>query len=240
MIKDQYYILEPRVSTKFPEEYLEKIKKVHSEGGYGSLGYRYDWKLEEAQKNLLRTHTTAVSARVLYKLMQEVCSPRRSAKVVCVFKRKVFLQGEFKPVKYFSIDRVFRNETLDATHLAEFHQVEGVIADYGLTLGDLIGVLYEFFKKLGITQLQFKPAYNPYTEPSMEIFCYHNGLEKWIEIGNSGMFRPEMLLPMNLPNDVNVIAWGLSLERYGNKLTYVMLHDLIYKNIFFLIQANND
>nr|XP_012229359.1 PREDICTED: probable phenylalanine--tRNA ligase alpha subunit isoform X1 [Linepithema humile] len=189
---DTFFVSEPRVSTKFPMDYLEKVKKVHSKGGYGSLGYRYDWKLEEAQKNLLRTHTTAVSARVLRKLMQE---------------------GEFKPVKYFSIDRVFRNETLDATHLAEFHQVEGVIADYGLTLGDLIGTLYEFFKKLGITQLQFKPAYNPYTEPSMEIFCYHNGLEKWIEIGNSGMFRPEMVLPMDLPPDVNVIAWGLSLER---------------------------
>lgn len=85
MAKDYYCILEPRVSTKFPEEYLEKIKKIHSKGGYGSLGYRYDWKLEEAQKNLLRTHTTAVSARVLYKLMQEVCSLRRSVKVVCVF-----------------------------------------------------------------------------------------------------------------------------------------------------------
>jgi len=53
-------------------EYLEKVKEVHSKGGYGSQGYRYDWKLEEAQKNLLRTHTTAVSARMLYKLMQEV------------------------------------------------------------------------------------------------------------------------------------------------------------------------
>jgi len=141
--------------------------------------------------------------------------------------RRVPFQGTFKPVKYFSIDRVFRNETLDATHLAEFHQVEGVIADYGLTLGDLIGTLYEFFKKLGITQLQFKPAYNPYTEPSMEIFCYHNGLKKWIEIGNSGMFRPEMLLPMNLPPDVNVIAWGLSLERYGNENN---LHKIVYSH----------
>ena len=44
-------------------------------------------------------------------------------------------------MKYFSIDRVFRNETLDATHLAEFHQIEGVVADYGLTLGDLIGLI---------------------------------------------------------------------------------------------------
>ncbi|XP_011497781.1 PREDICTED: probable phenylalanine--tRNA ligase alpha subunit [Ceratosolen solmsi marchali] len=189
---DTFFISEPAVSTSFPEDYLKRVQKVHSEGAYGSQGYGYDWKIEEAQKNLLRTHTTAVSARMLYKLMQ---------------------QGEFQPVRYFSIDRVFRNETLDATHLAEFHQVEGVIADYNLTLGDLIGTLYEFFKKLGITKLEFKPAYNPYTEPSMEIFCFHEGLGKWIEIGNSGMFRPEMLLPMGLPENVNVIAWGLSLER---------------------------
>lgn len=58
-------------------------------------------------------------------------------------------QEKFTPVKYFSIDRVFRNETLDATHLAEFHQIEGVVADYGLTLGDLMGVLHQFFTKLG-------------------------------------------------------------------------------------------
>jgi phenylalanyl-tRNA synthetase alpha chain len=63
------------------------------------------------------------------------------------------------------------------------------------------------------TQLRFKPAYNPYTEPSMEIFGYHPDLGKWTEIGNSGMFRPEMLRPMGLPENVRVIAWGLSLER---------------------------
>uniref|UniRef100_A0A6M2DTV0 phenylalanine--tRNA ligase n=1 Tax=Xenopsylla cheopis TaxID=163159 RepID=A0A6M2DTV0_XENCH len=142
---DTFFISDPALCENFPNSYLEKVKQVHSKGGYGS--------------------------------------------------------------------QVFRNETLDATHLAEFHQVEGVVADRGLALGDLIGVLYEFFSKLGITQLEFKPAYNPYTEPSMEIFCYHPGLGKWIEVGNSGIFRPEMLLPMGLPEDVNVIAWGLSLER---------------------------
>ena len=47
----------------------------------------------------------------------------------------------------------------------------------------------------------------------MEIFAYHPTLKKWVEVGNSGMFRPEMLQPMGLPEDVNVIAWGLSLER---------------------------
>uniref|UniRef100_A0AAX7TBJ3 Phenylalanine--tRNA ligase alpha subunit n=1 Tax=Astatotilapia calliptera TaxID=8154 RepID=A0AAX7TBJ3_ASTCA len=188
---DTFFLSDPAHAHEFPQDYLERVKKVHSEGGYGSQGYKYDWKIEEAQKNILRTHTTAVSARMLYKLAQQ----------------------KFTPVKYFSIDRVFRNETLDATHLAEFHQIEGVVADYGLTLGDLMGVLHQFFTKLGITKLRFKPAYNPYTEPSMEVFSYHEGLKKWVEVGNSGVFRPEMLLPMGLPEDVSVIAWGLSLER---------------------------
>ncbi|XP_073705101.1 phenylalanine--tRNA ligase alpha subunit [Garra rufa] len=189
---DTFFISDPALAHEFPQDYLERVKKVHSEGGYGSQGYKYDWKIEEAQKNLLRTHTTAVSARMLYKLAQ---------------------QEKFTPVKYFSIDRVFRNETLDATHLAEFHQIEGVVADYGLTLGNLMGILHQFFTKLGITKLRFKPAYNPYTEPSMEVFSYHEGLKKWVEVGNSGVFRPEMLLPMGLPEGVSVIAWGLSLER---------------------------
>ena len=189
---DTFFIGDPANATDFPPEYLEKVKNIHSHGGFGSQGYGYDWKIEEAQKNILRTHTTAVSARMLYKLAQN---------------------KEFTPQKYFSIDRVFRNETLDATHLAEFHQIEGVVADYDLTLGDLIGIINEFFKKLGIEKLRFKPAYNPYTEPSMEIFSYHEGLKKWMELGNSGIFRPEMLLPMGLPENVHVIAWGLALER---------------------------
>ena len=116
-------------------------------------------------------------------------------------------------MKYFSIDRVFRNETLDATHLCEFHQVEGVIADRNIGLSHLLGIMDTFFKKIGINKLKYKPAYNPYTEPSLEIFGYHPILKRWVEIGNSGVFRPEMLEPMGLPKDVSVIAWGLSLER---------------------------
>ena len=85
-------------------------------------------------------------------------------------------------------DRVFRNETMDATHLAEFHQVEGLVADVGLGIGDLKGIIHAFFLKIGISKLRFKPAFNPYTEPSMEIFGYQPELKKWIEIGNSGEF----------------------------------------------------
>ncbi len=69
--------------------------------------------------------------------------------------------GVFAPKKYFSIDRVFRNEALDATHLAEFFQIEGLVADVNLTLGDLMGIIEAFFLKLGLPKLRFKPAYNP-------------------------------------------------------------------------------
>jgi phenylalanyl-tRNA synthetase alpha chain len=172
------------------EKYWNDVHEVHEKGKFGSIGYRYPWSEDESLRLVLRTHTTAVSATMLRKL---AANPR--------------------PVRYFSIDRVFRNETVDATHLAEFHQVEGVIADFGLTLGGLIGFMEVFFAKMGIYGLRFKPAYNPYTEPSLEIFSYHTGLKKWVEIGNSGMFRPELLEPAGLPKDLRVYGWGLSLER---------------------------
>jgi len=190
---DTFFIKDPAETVSVPADYYERVKTMHENGGAGSIGYRYDFQKEEAYKNLLRTHTTAISSQMLYKLANR--------------------EGDFQPARYFSIDRVFRNETMDATHLCEFHQVEGLVADYDLSLGDLIGTIETFFKKIGITQLRFKPAFNPYTEPSMEVFGYHPILKKWTEIGNSGMFRPEMLRPMGLPENVRVIAWGLSLER---------------------------
>ena len=130
---------DPPSSDSFPKEYMSKVKAVHETGeSTSSIGYRYSWKESEASKLVLRTHTTAVSGAMLHKLANE--------------------PGGFKPAKLFSIDRVFRNEAVDATHLAEFHQVEGVVADYNITLGDLIGFMEIFFNKMGITQLRFKPA----------------------------------------------------------------------------------
>lgn len=172
------------------EQYWDDVHAVHESGKFGSIGYRYPWSSEEALRLVMRTHTTATSAHMLHKLAADP-----------------------KPARYFSIDRVFRNEAVDATHLAEFHQIEGVIAEFGLTLGGLIFFLEDFYGKIGIKGLRFKPAYNPYTEPSMEIFGYHEGLQKWVEVGNCGMFRPEMLQPMGLPPDLRVYGWGLSLER---------------------------
>jgi len=190
---DTFFVKEPASTLKWPADYYERVKSMHVSGGAGSIGHRCPFKEDEARKQILRTHTTAVSARMLYQLANR--------------------PGGFTPQKYFSIDRVFRNETMDSTHLCEFHQVEGLVADYDLNLGNLKCIIRTFFAEIGITQLRFKPAFNPYTEPSMEVFGYHPDLKKWTEIGNSGIFRPEMLAPMGLPPNVRVIAWGLSLER---------------------------
>ncbi|KAH9814584.1 tRNA synthetases class II core domain (F)-domain-containing protein [Melampsora americana] len=196
--QDTFYLKDPVVSTEFPEEYYKSVKKIHETGGHGSIGYRAPFQKSETEKLLLRTHTTSVSANMLYEIAQD-CRKKGD--------------GEFVPSKMFSIDRVFRNEAVDATHLAEFHQVEGVVADKNITLGDLIGFMKVFFAKMGIHDIRVKPTYNPYTEPSMEIYSWHEGLKKWVEIGNSGLFRPEMLEPMGIPPDVRVLGWGLSLER---------------------------
>jgi phenylalanyl-tRNA synthetase alpha chain len=193
---DTFFLKNPVSCNHVPQDYMEKVKSTHEDGLPGSFGYGKGWSLEESKKNILRTHTTAISSQMLYKLAQEQKQT-----------------GQFKPMKYFSIDRVFRNETLDATHLAEFHQVEGLIIDKNIGLSNLLGVMHTFFRKIGMKNLKFKPAYNPYTEPSLEIFAFHPMLNRWVEIGNSGVFRPEMLEPMGFEKDVGVIAWGLSLER---------------------------
>jgi phenylalanyl-tRNA synthetase alpha chain len=118
----------PRKTTpRNYEEYWNNVRDVHEKGAFGSTGYRYTWSEDESLRLVLRTHTTAVSTWCLHRLAED---PR--------------------PARYFSIDRVFRNETVDATHLAEFHQVEGVIADFGLTLGGLMKFLEDFFGKLGL------------------------------------------------------------------------------------------
>jgi len=80
-----------------------------------------------------------------------------------------------------------------------------------LSVRDLMGTFREFYSQFGITDLEFKPTYNPYTEPSFELFGRHPETGELIEIGNSGIFRPEMLEPLGVEADV--MAWGLALER---------------------------
>ena len=95
--------------------------------------------------------------------------------------------------------------------------IVGVIVDYGLTLGDLIGVLYQFFKKLGIEKLRFKPAYNPYTEPSLEIFSYHEG--------NSFIHAFAHSLIQSL---IHKYITHSFIHAFFSSFTYSSIHSLIY------------
>lgn len=184
-LADTFYLKNPS-ETKIPKEYVQKVRAAHENGGgTGSTGWEYAWKEETAKKAVLRTHTTAVSARYLAKIKP--------------------------PAKIFCLGRVFRNETVDYKHLAEFHQVEGIVADENVTFRDLLGYLKEFYNKLGFEKVRFRPAYFPYTEMSVEPEVYFEERKEWIELGGAGIFRPEVTEPFGIK--CPVLAWGLGLER---------------------------
>lgn len=164
-------------------ELVEKVKEGHLRC-WGGV-----WEEGAARKTVLRTHTTSVSARYLY----ERCRVGK------------------EPKKFFSVGKVYRNEATDYKHLAEFFQVEGIVAWEGATFRDLLGCLREFYRKLGFAKIRFQPSYFPYTEPSLEVSVYFEKKKQWLELGGAGIFRPEVSLP--LCDRYPVLAWGLSLER---------------------------
>ena len=174
-----------------PADLLERVRSAHLEGvGPDGDGYHSPWTEEVAREIDLRGHTTSLSMR--YLSGHEI--------------------GELDPPeRFFSVEKVYRNDTLDPTHLLEFFQIEGWVMAEDLSVRDLMGTFEEFYEQFGITDLQFKPHYNPYTEPSFELFGTHPETGELIEIGNSGMFREEVLRPLGVECDV--MAWGLALER---------------------------
>ncbi len=184
---DQFNLKKPKYIRKLPEDLVHRVRDIHEHGGdTGSLGWNYAWDERIAKKLVLRGHTTSLTARYLAKYSKP-------------------------PQKFFSVAPVFRNDTIDITHLLEFYQIEGWVMDDQLSMRDLMGTFKEFYSRFGIHDLRFKPTYNPYTEPSLEIYGRHPRSGRMIEVGNSGMFRKEMLAPYGI--DCDVIAWGLALER---------------------------
>jgi phenylalanyl-tRNA synthetase alpha chain len=115
------------------------------------------------------------------------------------------------PGKYFSIARCYRPEVTDKMHLTEFNQVEGIVVGEGLTLRNLLGVLEKFALDIAeADSVKFRPDYFPFTEPSVELLAYKKGYG-WVEFGGSGIFRPELTLPLGIK--VPVLAWGLGVDR---------------------------
>jgi len=192
--QDTFFMSKPSTTELTNRKLLERVRESHHSS------FHTIWKETEASRNVLRTHTTGSTAYNLYLLAQQYPLNNKGHRMV-------------PPGRYYSIDRVFRNEQMDRTHLCEFHQVEGCVVDRNVSLSSMMHIFAQFFRRIGVEKLRFKPAFNPYTEPSLEIFGYHTGLQKWIEVGNSGLFRPELLVPLGFDEEVSVLGWGLSLER---------------------------
>ena len=93
---------------------------------------------------------------------------------------------------------------------------QGFVIGDGLTQADLMGFIKEFYSRLGIHKIRFKPTYNPYTEPSIEAHYYDEHKKKWYALINSGIFRPESLYPYGIKK--SIIAWGMGASRVASLL----------------------
>jgi len=183
------------------------VKRTHENGWKtGSTGWRYRYSFKEARRLILRGHGTCLSARTLVSKDLEI------------------------PGRYFSIVRCYRPEVVDKTHLTEFNQVEGIVVEEDLTLRDLLGVLEKFATEIaGADKVKFRPDYFPFTEPSVELAAYKKGYG-WLEFGGSGIFRPEVTMPLGIKEPV--IAWGLGVDRLFmmragiEEIRYIFAQDL--------------
>jgi phenylalanyl-tRNA synthetase alpha chain len=156
--------------------------------------------LGEPESTLLRTHTSPVQVRVM----------------------------ESQPPPIYSImpGRCYRRDTVDASHLPNFHQIEGLVVDRGITFGDLAGTLDEFTKAFygGDISTRLRPSYFPFTEPSAElditcVFCKGAGCKTcaktgWLELGGCGMVHPNVLTNVGIdPEEWSGFAFGFGIER---------------------------
>ncbi|MED6346398.1 MAG: phenylalanine--tRNA ligase subunit alpha [Candidatus Thermoplasmatota archaeon] len=183
-MQDTFYLDQPE-KVEIEDSYLDLWARVHEHGhDTGSRGWGGEFDKDESQKALLRTHTTVNTVRHI-------------------------AENPSQPSRVFGIGRVFRQETIDRTHMPEFHQIEGIIHEPDASLPMLISTLKTFYAKMGYPDVRVRPAYFPYTEPSAEVDILWKG--EWLELGGSGIFRPEVTEPLG--TEWPVCAWGMGLER---------------------------
>jgi phenylalanyl-tRNA synthetase alpha chain len=186
-MQDTFYMLHPAEVPLPAADIVEPVRRTHEDGWEtGSEGWGYTWSPERSKQVVLRTHTTAATIRAL------AANPN-------------------PPGKFFCVGWTYRNETISFKHLPVFHQVDGIIIDEEANLASLMGTLQEFYSKMGFGRVKFKPAFYPYTEPSVDVVVYMESRGKWLEMGGAGIFRPEVTLPLGCKQPV--LAWGLGIER---------------------------
>ncbi|GAB1455053.1 MAG: phenylalanine--tRNA ligase subunit alpha [Spirochaetia bacterium] len=196
-IHDVYYLANPTKAQSIEEPYLSRVAATHENGGAtGSRGWRYGFDREFTKRLVLRSQGTVLSARQL---------PKASV-----------------PGKYFGIARCFRYDKVDATHLSDFYQTEGIVLGDDVNLRTLLGFLEMFAVEVaGAKEVKYVPGYFPFTEPSVEVHIKHPVLG-WFELGGAGIFRPEVTEPLGV--SVPVLAWGIGIDRMA--LMALGLNDL--------------
>lgn len=202
-MQDTFYLdVKP---AKLPKIF-DTVKKMHEKGDKDSKGWRANFNKEISQKVMLRTHTTVLSALHIAALKEKDL-----------------------PKKFFKVDKVYRNEAMDWKHLFELHQVEGIVVDKNADFRHLLGYLTKYYKKLGHDKIRIRPAHFPYTEPSVEVEYFNEKKKEWIELGGSGMLRPEVT-KMLFGKEIPVLAWGQGMERAIT--SYYDIHDIreLYNN----------
>ena len=186
-MQDTFYLSGLQASQVADRRIVREVARVHHDGGNtGSMGWGYDWDENGGRRIVLRTHTTAVTIRYL--------------------AENVLEEG-----RVFSIGKVFRNEKVTYKNLVEFHQIEGIAFGPKVSLRDMMGLLSQFYSRLGLDKVKFWPSFFPYTEPSLQSMVYFEKMNKWVELCGMGIFRPEVTLPLGIKNPV--LAWGGGLER---------------------------
>ena len=196
-IHDVYHIAEPEKAAALEEPWLSQVAAAHENGWTtGSRGWNYAFDREFTRRLILRSQGTVLSAKQL-----------TQAKI---------------PGKYFGIVRCFRYDRVDATHLADFYQTDGIVLGEDVNLRTLLGMLEMFALEVaGAKEVKYVPGYFPFTEPSVEVHIRHPVLG-WFELGGSGIFRPEVTAPLGV--NVPVAAWGIGIDRMA--LMALGLNDL--------------
>jgi phenylalanyl-tRNA synthetase alpha chain len=189
-LADTFYLKTPYKGRLPDPKMVENVRQTHENGWTtGSTGWKYKWDPEVSERNCLRTHTTSLSVNQIAKLTPDDL-----------------------PGKFFSVGRVFRNETIDWNHLAEFYQTDGIVIGEGVTFRNMQGYLKAYLEGLGLKRFRFRPGFFPYTEMSMEAEVWIEERGEWMELFGAGMFRPEVVKPL-IGVDVPVLAWGPGFER---------------------------
>jgi len=150
------------------------------------------------------------------------------------------MEAQRSPVRVIAIGRVYRPDTVDATHSFMFHQIEGLMVDRGVTMADLKTVLRLFARSyLGHdVKIRFRPSFFPFTEPSVEVDMLWHGGDRWVEMGGAGMVDPNVFRAVGYdPEEVTGFAFGLGIERLCMRRHGIDDIRLLYQNdIRFLDQ----